>query len=51
MKRNVELAIVLECAAAAAAVCTAYMSIWITLSLVDSMIKVLGLLPRKACMR
>jgi hypothetical protein len=44
MKKIVEVAIVLESAAVVAVVGMAYMSIWITFSLVNSMINVLSLL-------
>jgi hypothetical protein len=44
MKWKVEVAIMLESAVAAGVLGIAYVATWITLSLVDSMIKVLGLL-------
>jgi len=44
MKKGVEVAIMLESAIAAAAVGMTCVYLWITLSLVDSVIKVLNLL-------
>ena len=44
MKTRVQVIIVLESAAAAAAVGMAYVSIWIAFSLVESMIRVLKVL-------